>query len=159
MPLLLKPRIKQSTHAANLQRPPLNNKKKNFESEVKKKLGVRKNNVKENSLVKINVSEPKFKSVKITDTKGNLVSSKNTANDIKKDTSKFKVNPSMKEKNTKEKSAVKKCSENTMAKNVENKIKQEKNVDKTVKPEKRNAVKQQKRPQRGQVQHKIIKTE
>merc|ERR1719233_2250483 len=57
----------------------------------------------------------------------------------------------MKEKSTKE--------ENTMAKNVENKIKQEKNVDKTVKPEKRNAVKQQKRPQRGQVQHKIIKTE
>merc|ERR1712212_1173192 len=55
----------------------------------------------------------------------------------------------MGEKNTKEKLAVKKCSENTVAKNVE----------KTVKPEKRNAVKQQKRPQRGQVQHKIIKTE
>merc|ERR1712083_1199025 len=64
-PLLLKPRIKQSTHAANLQRPPLSNKNKNFESELKKNLGVRKNNGKENSLVKNNVSEPKFKSVKI----------------------------------------------------------------------------------------------
>jgi len=41
-PLILKPRIKQSTHAANLQRPPLSNKNKNFESEVKKNLGVRK---------------------------------------------------------------------------------------------------------------------
>jgi len=161
--LLLKPRIKQSTHAANLQRP--SNKSKSLELELKKKLelkkmtGIRRNNVKENSLGKNIASEPKFKPVEITDTRGKLVSSKNMANDLKKDASKLRVNPSMKEKNTKVKSVVKNSSENTLTKNVKNKIKQEKNVDKTIKPDKRNAVKQKKTPQRGQVKHKIIKTE
>merc|ERR1712025_108550 len=157
---LQKPRANQPTNAATLQKP-LNNRRKSLELELKKMSGLRKNNANQEESLSKNNAEMKFKSVvKITDTKGNLVGSKCRIDDSKKDTSKLKANSSVQDKNTKKKTAVKNNLEKTIInKNIEKKVKQEKNVNKNLRQDKRIITMKQKRPQRGQVQLRDVKTE